>query len=56
MAFNDAESTFRCIRVEWTDFHRPDPFITIGSGKSYFHVHGLIELVQIIDKLKGRDD
>jgi len=40
------------IPLSWTDLAPEDPFITLSSGKSFFRVEDLLELVRLIKGLR----
>jgi hypothetical protein len=40
------------IPLSWTDLAPEDPFITLSSGKSWFRVADLLELVRLIEDLR----
>ena len=39
--------------AEWTDMVAPDAFVVVAAGRSPFHVAGLLELSEIVQRLSG---
>ncbi len=52
VSFKDENGDYHCIPVHWTDINPPDPFERCGDNDSYFRVSDLIEVKDIIHKLK----
>jgi hypothetical protein len=38
--------------AQWTSVYQQDPFVLISKEKSFFHLEKLLELVELIKKLK----
>ena len=52
VSFKDENGDYHCIPAHWTDINPPDPFERCGDNDSYFRVNDLIEIKDIIRKLK----
>lgn len=52
VSFKDEEGTYHCIPAYWTDIIPPDPYERCGEIHSYFRINDLIELRDIVQKLK----
>jgi len=44
----------RTLLIEWTDFHTPDPLITVGAGRAFFRADLLRQLRSVIDQQIAR--
>ena len=40
--------------VEWTDVVAKDPFIVVAAGRSPFHTAGLLELAELMARMRAR--
>ena len=40
--------------VEWTDVAAEDPFIVMAGGRSPFHTPGLLELAELVARIRVR--
>ena len=38
--------------VEWTDVVAEDPFVVVAAGRSPFHTAGLLELAELIGRMR----
>jgi Family of unknown function (DUF5372) len=38
--------------LSWTDLAAEDPFVTLSTGKSWFRVPDLLELIRLIEGLR----
>lgn len=38
--------------VEWTDVAGEDPFVVVAAGRSAFHTSGLLELAELVARLR----
>jgi hypothetical protein len=52
VSFKDENGDYHCIPAQWTDINPPDPFEQCGNNDSYFRIADLIEIMEIIRKLK----
>ncbi|MGH2870971.1 MAG: DUF5372 family protein [Solirubrobacteraceae bacterium] len=50
----DGEGELVCLPAEWTDAVAADPFVVVASGRAAFHLAGLLELAELIDRGAGR--
>ena len=48
MTIELTDGSLYSVPVSWTDFLPPDPYQTVGNGKSRFRVEDLILLAQLI--------
>jgi len=39
--------------AEWTDVVAPDAFVVVAAGRSPFHVAGLLELSELVERVSG---
>lgn len=53
VSFKDETGTSHCIAASWTDVAPPAPFERCGDNGSYFRINDLIELRDIVRKLKS---
>jgi hypothetical protein len=44
----------RAVPPQWTDFAVPDPERVLGQGRSYFRVSDLVQLADLVDRLRSR--
>jgi hypothetical protein len=51
--FADANERLNSISAAFTDLSAPDPFVVQASGRSYFRVSELLELVRLVAELRG---
>ncbi len=49
----DPDGELVSLPVEWTDLEAPDAFVVVAAGRSPFHVAGLLELAELVDRLKA---
>jgi hypothetical protein len=54
--FHDAEGRLTALPAAWTDIFSPDPFAVISAGRSAFRVTDLLELIQLIARLRREGD
>ena len=40
------DGSFRSLPIGWTDLAPPEPYLTIGQGRSRFRVEDLVELAE----------
>ncbi|MFX0139237.1 MAG: DUF5372 family protein [Candidatus Hodarchaeota archaeon] len=52
VSFKDENGDYRCIPADWTNVILPDPFERLGDNASYFRINDLIQIKDIIHKLK----
>ena len=48
------DSSLLSIPIGWTDFHPPDPYLSIGDGRARFRVEDLLILVDLVNVLGGK--
>ena len=51
--FYDEGGELVCLPAEWTDAVGPDPFVVVAAGRSPFHVAGLVELGDLVSRLRA---
>jgi hypothetical protein len=49
----DPEGLLLSLPVEWTDVAAEDPFVVVAAGRSPFHTAGLLELAELIDRMRA---
>jgi hypothetical protein len=49
----DPEGLLLSLPVEWTDVAAEDPFVVVAAGRSPFHTAGLLELAELIDRVRA---
>jgi len=55
--FFDRAGRYRSIPAQFTSLAPQDPFLAMSAGRSHFRVVDLLELGELLEKLKGmRDD
>ena len=42
------------VPVSWTDHLPPDPYVSVGGGRSRFRVEDLLVLAQLVSVLGGK--
>ncbi len=52
-AFHDAMGRLRSMPAIWTDLIAEDPFNAMASGRAAFRVRELLDLAQLIRRLKS---
>jgi hypothetical protein len=50
----DPNGVLLSLPVEWTDVVAEDPFVVVAAGRSPFHIAGLVELVELVDRIRGQ--
>ena len=50
-----AGGAFRSLPIDWTDLAPPEPYSTVGKGRSRFRVEDLLELAKWIHEPEARD-
>jgi len=53
VSFKDEKGVYHCIPAYWTDVLPRDPYERYGDNDSYFRVDDLIELRELVRKLKN---
>jgi Family of unknown function (DUF5372) len=53
--FFDEDGVQRSLPRGWTDWADADPFVAVARGRSALRVVDLLELVELLDGLRGRD-
>ena len=51
-SFHDAAGRVRSLPASWTDLVAEDPFNVVAGGRAALRVQELLELVQLIGRLK----
>lgn len=51
--FLDEDGTQRSLPRGWTDAGDPDAFVALAAGRSALRVGDLLELVELVDGLRG---
>jgi hypothetical protein len=49
----DPDGLLLSLPVEWTDMAAEDPFVVVAAGRSPFHTAGLLELAELIDRVRA---
>ena len=52
MYFHDGDGHLREIPSAWTDFVKGDAFVELAAGRSQLHAGSLLELIDLIDRLR----
>lgn len=53
VSFKDEKGEYHCIPSTWTNINPPDLYERNGNDKSFFRINDLIEVREIIRKLKN---
>jgi len=48
----DLDGSLLSLPVEWTDVVAEDPFVVVAAGRSPFHIAGLVELAELVDRMR----
>jgi hypothetical protein len=48
----DPHGSLLSLPVEWTDVVAEDPFVVVAAGRSPFHTAGLLELAELVDRMR----
>ena len=51
--FYDEAGELATLPAEWTDVVTPDPFVVVSAGRSPFHVADLLELSELVVRLRA---
>jgi hypothetical protein len=51
--FYDGSGALIALPAEWTDAVGADPFVVVSAGRAPFHVDGLLELSELVDRTRG---
>ena len=51
--YHDDGGRLRSIPACWTSISRPDPYVVISAGRSWFCVEDLLELAKVVGNWKG---
>ncbi len=51
--YYDENGELKSLPTQWTNVIAQDPFVKKSSGRAYFNINGLIELTEIIKKIKN---
>ena len=49
------DATICSVLPQWTDLAAPEPEIVLGKHRALFRVADLLELAQLVDRLRQRD-
>jgi len=52
--YHDPEGQVRALPVVWTDLSVEEPVMKVSSGRSVFRAAELLELVRLVERLRGR--
>jgi Family of unknown function (DUF5372) len=52
--FYDGEGELVSLPAEWTDVVAVDPFVVMSAGRAPFHLGGLLELAELIERRPAR--
>ena len=50
--FHNAEGRLSSIPACWTTAVAPDPFVAVAGGRSFFRYEDLLQLVELMEKLR----
>jgi hypothetical protein len=50
--FHNAEGRLSSIPACWTTVVAPDPFVAVAGGRSFFRYEDLLQLVELMEKLR----
>ena len=50
----DSDGLLLSLPVEWTDVVAEDPFVVVAAGRSPFHTAGLLELAELVARMRAR--
>lgn len=50
----DPNGLLLSLSVEWTDVVAEDPFVVVVAGRSPFHIAGLLELAELVARLRAQ--
>jgi len=53
---HDEEEQLIAVPLKWTSAAPLDPFVVVAAGRSHFRTEDLVQLVSLIDGLKGVPD
>jgi hypothetical protein len=48
----EPDGSLLSLPVEWTDVAAEDPFVVVAAGRSPFHTAGLLELAELVDRIR----
>ena len=54
VTLKDADGTLRSVPIGWTDFEPPDPYLSLGGGRSRFRVDDLRVLASLVVARSGK--
>jgi hypothetical protein len=52
--FYDGQGELVSLPAEWTDVVAGDPFVVVAAGRAPFHLAGLLDLAELIERGVGR--
>lgn len=50
----ERDGSLLSLPVEWTDVAGEDPFVVVAAGRSAFHTSGLLELAELVARLRAQ--
>jgi len=54
VSYLGSEGRLRTLPLEWTDIHKPNQIVTLGSGRAFFRADLLRQLRRLIDEQIAR--
>ncbi|WP_082871035.1 DUF5372 family protein [Nocardia terpenica] len=54
VSMRDEQGVLFSLPAGWTDVPAPDPFVVIAEGRCPFTTPGLLELAELIDRLRAQ--
>jgi len=54
--FLDASGQMQRLPASWTDVVGEDPFVTVAAGRSPLRLEDLLQLVDLLDRLRGSEE
>ncbi|MEV6341602.1 DUF5372 family protein [Nocardia vinacea] len=56
VSLRDEQGRLFSLPAGWTDVVAPDPFVVIAEGRCPFTTTGLLEVAELIDRIRGHLD
>ncbi len=47
------DGSYRSVPICWTDLAPPDPYLSLGGGRSRFRVEDLLALAELIEGIRN---
>ena len=54
--FLDSSGQLRRLPASWTDVAGEDPFVAVAAGRSPLRLEDLLQLVDLLDRLRGSEE